>query len=254
MFKMNGLDLAHERVGRNGSVSWPYFVDVTHTGFSGDSCVRNSYLSPPKTHYRRVYHVVRCPIDAISVMVTHSWCSMRFIDSTLKLGMDGANQDDPRFWAKAWLEMNKFIENYAQQTFTLDNYTGLFQQVCRDSGLPDDKCLEASMPSRHHRNHETLTWEKLNAMVGTELTEAIRSAAVRYGFGDHCVDDQIRALKRKQELSGQQVVTHGIPGAECSEEAGQDCTDGLDWVWEASVADRMRRGGEASFREAWAGL
>uniref|UniRef100_A0A7S1LMV0 Uncharacterized protein n=1 Tax=Alexandrium catenella TaxID=2925 RepID=A0A7S1LMV0_ALECA len=261
MFKMHSLAMQHERVGEKGSVSWPYAVDLSHTNFAYDHCAKKVWLKapePPGTHFRNVYHVVRCPVDAISSVMPWSdnHCSLRYMNATLpKLGWSEPFRDgDLRFWARAWLAQNEFIESYAQRTFRLDEFMDLFQQVCKDTGLDARMCerANATLPTRGHRSRHHVTWAELTAEVGAELAGEVRSAAVRYGFGEDCLEDAASAKERP--LEGGQVVTRGIPGAECGEEPGEDCSDGIDWVWEASVVERIKRSGDDSFRAAWAAV
>uniref|UniRef100_A0A7S1LKP7 Uncharacterized protein n=1 Tax=Alexandrium catenella TaxID=2925 RepID=A0A7S1LKP7_ALECA len=264
MFKMHSLAMQHERVGEKGSVSWPYAVDLSHTNFAYDHCAKKVWLKapePPGTHFRNVYHVVRCPVDAISSVMPWSdnHCSLRYMNATLpKLGWSEPFRDgDLRFWARAWLAQNEFIESYAQRTFRLENFMDLFRQVCKDTHLsartPGRTCENAALPTTGRRRHPDLTWADLTASVGAELVAELRSAALHYGFGEDCLEDAARAKGGPFPRAGE-VVTHGIPGAECSGEPGQDCTDGLDWVWEASAVERIKRSGGASFRRAWAAV
>jgi len=269
MFKMHSLAMQHERVGEKGSVSWPYAVDLSHTNFAYDHCAKKVWLKapePPGTHFRNVYHVVRCPVDAIASSMTwrDEHCSMRYMNATLKMGwLDAIDYGDLRFWAKAWLAHNKFIESYAQKTFRLlQDFKDLHRRVCEDAGGPAWQCADARLPMRgrpvgNDTVRVSLTWANLTAVVGAELVGELRSAAVRYGFGEDCLEDGARDRDREAKArppAGGQVVTRGIPGAECGEEPGEDCSDGIDWVWEASVVERIKRSGDDSFRAAWAAV
>lgn len=255
MFKMNGLELQHEHLGRDGSVSWPFATNIVHTGFRKHPCRYLPWLKPPGARFRHVYHVVRCPIDTISALTTHNHCAMSYISQALRFGVREPKEGDVRFWAKAWLKWNEFIDGYARQRFPLTEFQELYKAVCKDLGNSDEVCAAADLPeSANHRSHGKLTWQQLSDM-DAELTEEIKALATRYGFGEDCTDDAVRAekaRKSKRALGPGAIVTHGIPGAQCSNDTGVDCSDGIDWVWSAATLAKIKRNATATLQKAWA--
>jgi hypothetical protein len=68
-FKIN---LGHEYVDDDGACSWPFAV-------RSESYPRFAVLYPPTTRFRRVLHIVRCPLASMSALQSHKKISYIFM-------------------------------------------------------------------------------------------------------------------------------------------------------------------------------
>lgn len=75
-----GVDVDHERLGSSGAVSWPYAVDDALVGLT----YPHGALLRPSLRFRLVVHAVRCPLQQISSLTSHTDASFRFILAATK--------------------------------------------------------------------------------------------------------------------------------------------------------------------------
>eukprot|EP00747_Dinoflagellata_sp_TGD_P211892 gnl/TRDRNA2_/TRDRNA2_85058_c0_seq2.p1 gnl/TRDRNA2_/TRDRNA2_85058_c0~~gnl/TRDRNA2_/TRDRNA2_85058_c0_seq2.p1 ORF type:complete len:357 (-),score=19.81 gnl/TRDRNA2_/TRDRNA2_85058_c0_seq2:118-1188(-) len=259
LFRLNGIDLGHEHmIRRDGTVSWPYAIDVRNTSFIRDDCVSGNeswnFLQPSPYRYRHVFQLVRCPIEAISSFLAGKNCSRKYMDTTLNLR--ARSMDSLSFAARAWLGITQHVESYAEGIYRIDRMTDMWKSVCTRLGLPRKNCSSARLPIMHFnkRHHRHITWAELHE-ADSELAQTIHDLAVRYGFGPACTDDAFRlSLRPRQagsvpinythttlleELEQGENVTEGIPGADCDGQSGISCSDDMLWVWKTETLNLL---------------
>ena len=62
LFIANGIDLQHEKMGKDGTVNWQFAVKADYYPYTFDS-KRQDY------EFEKIYHIIRKPIDSINTIV-----------------------------------------------------------------------------------------------------------------------------------------------------------------------------------------
>ena len=152
--RSKGVQIKHESIDNDGSISWFYgFNDVYvnssyphHSELSSNNHKSKYLLFSPR--FKRVVHIVRCPMNQISSFTTHLPESYNFakqsIMSTADDGIDSnivkdifPNSNCSRgdtcnlhFAAYSWLYYNRHIYQYADVTYPIEDLPLIIKYIC----------------------------------------------------------------------------------------------------------------------------
>jgi len=152
-----GLEVGHETVRADGTVSWKHIV------------------AEDVGRFDVILHQVRSPLDTI----------LEKSFELMALHVDIPNEASrlERCMA-AWLGWNKLVEKRAQWRFRIEDMDEVFPEILRRVGLraarsvPD---ISRSMHSRKQReSYQRVTWKDC-ATANREPTDRVRATAERYG-------------------------------------------------------------------------
>lgn len=143
-----GLLVEHEAVGVDGSVSWLYAVRARSY-----PCMRAN--SDTLTRFRKVLHVVRCPVHNIAALSTHKRSTLSFAAQAVGVTKPPPDNDQDdryrisqarllnpfwlRFLTELWVAWNERIATYSD---------GLVRLEDQDPGHA--LCDRAGIPVRHN--------------------------------------------------------------------------------------------------------
>jgi len=190
IFATNGIALGHERVGKNGSVSWAFAVDVTRSNFvTTPGC---NWLNSPNSTFNHVVHLARCPRDVVSALQSHATCSLKYIRDTLHLNFKDSELRSTKFLMSAWLEWNKHIEGFAESRYRIDEFLkkDTIMSIANLSGFNPPNNVVFPTAHVNHRHHSDLTWAALRA-ADKGLAQQLEFKARQYGFPESCFKDVI---------------------------------------------------------------
>lgn len=167
-----GLDVGHERLGRDGAVSGIWTVE-------SDS-YPSFHQQGPRPHFDLVLHQVRHPLPTIGSVTTgspESWeFNCRFIPATLK---------EPLLirCAKYWLYWNRIAQEQATFTYRIENlkkvWIGLMRLLRTEASYDQIIHLSRSMNTREHPE---VTWDVLEKNVPRPLVDEVKALGRSYGY------------------------------------------------------------------------
>lgn len=174
LFKRVGLNVGHERFGRNGIAYWRLVGGPENTRGAG----------PVKMADQRVLHQVREPLAAIGAIQTigfHSWIFLR---------NQGVFSDmrESRLTraAKVWVEWNKRAEKISKHTYRVENLKSIWEQFCGWTGIEADVSILDTVPP--DTNTRKGKFERppvsLNALrkANAKLCDEVVALATHYGY------------------------------------------------------------------------
>lgn len=171
----SGLDVRHENIGRDGSVSWPMAVNDTYSPWG-----------PPFQEgvYKHIFHQVRDPLKTIaSVMATELPRSWDFIQKHIPQ----IQRTDSLLVksVKYWIYWNRFAEAKAEMTYRIEDVAQVYAEIGRRIGRKLDPAdLSRISTTTNHRYDYThvYTWDELQEILPIELFIELRDQAIRYGY------------------------------------------------------------------------
>jgi hypothetical protein len=200
-----GLDVRHERMGRDGIASWYMAVDASHSPFG-----------PTRrgTDFRHVFHQVRHPLAVIASAVTLKEESWRFVCEHAPIEID----EPPTLRAaKYWYYWNLEAERIAHWRYRVEDpgalqalceWLGLdfrreavehvstavntrsdgrlfhwYEELCGRFGRDPDPSVGRWLKGRARKSNPppTVSWQDMRS-IDAELTELIRTKAIEYGY------------------------------------------------------------------------
>lgn len=200
-----GLDVPHERMGRDGCASWCMAVDAEKTPF-GESC-RNY-------EFEHIFHQVRNPLAVIASIKTFKNKSWQFICEHTAIRMG-----EPLLirCAKYWYFWNLEAENISQWRYRIEDFNLISSNFCNRLQIKTDNSVLEKLPldintrkrGRVYHIYEelcerlrlnpsstiarwlssgqkpsiqdALTWEKLDA-VDPDWSKRVKTKAIEYGY------------------------------------------------------------------------
>ena len=200
-----GLDVPHERLGRDGIVSWSMAVHACERPFG-----------PPSgsVHFEHVFHQTRHPLDVISSVATFKHPSWEFICAHTPCSFD-----DPLILrsAKYWLHWSEHADQLATWRYRVEALGEVFPEFCErldvdvDLAALERVSIDVNTRRRGRLLHlgdelaerlrielpggvrerlgpsrplsSALTWDDITA-IDRDLATRIREKAVEYGYGD----------------------------------------------------------------------
>lgn len=170
-----GLDVVHEGLGKDGSVS----------AFLGNPTATAEQLPPwhppGAEHYDLVLHQVRHPVAVVGSMQTagaHFWKFVRDVG-----GVPGSG--DVRHAMAFWIAWNQRIEKQADARYRIEHVS--WRQLCawlpiqwNEHSADAIKKVPTDTNTRKER-YRPLTWRILR-MIDATLCAEIREMAIQYGY------------------------------------------------------------------------
>lgn len=169
-----GLDVGHERVGKDGCSSFQFAVDTKTV------CFHSAEQNKGRAHYRfdRIIHVVRHPLHVIA--------------STAFTDMNGAIEWQAKFVpvtapaghgirraVQTYLGWNELIEEQTAEMVRVEDAENVLPELLGETVIADPP-----PPTVNGRDHPPLGWSRVaTACVGDEFPR-LWEMAERYGYGD----------------------------------------------------------------------
>ena len=200
-----GLDVRHERMGRDGIASWGMAVDAGAVAWG---------VPMRDFAFEQVFHQVRDPREVIASATTFKPDSWAFICAHTPIPLD-----EPVLLraAKYWYYWNLEAEKIAHWRYRIDAFHQVFDEFCARLHLTPDPCVLEQVPpdvntrrrgrlfhlyeelcerlrldaspvlkqrlsaARNPGENAVLSWETLRTL-DAELTEKIQAKALQYGY------------------------------------------------------------------------
>ncbi len=177
LLKRLGLDVPHERVGRDGAASWKHIVSGTFV-YVG----KHREVEIDGSGFTRVLHQVRHPLKVIASMQTFSASTWQFMAKFIELDLAGP---PVRRAMQAWVGWNRLVEPRARWRFRIEALADCFDRFCTEAGLPVQPLPEVPHAAKDSRTSRfrPLRWEDL-AALDARWAAAVRELALGYGYGD----------------------------------------------------------------------
>lgn len=172
-----GLDVPHERVGKDGTASWKHIVSGTFVYIG-----KNRQAEIDSTCFDRILHQVRHPLKVIASMQTFSDSSWSYMAKFIELDLKAK---PVKRAMQAWVRWNKLIEGKAQWRFQIEQLNGRFEEFCRQAGLtvqPMPQVPHEAKDSRTSR-FKPVGWQDL-VKHDAACAEEVRALALEYGYLD----------------------------------------------------------------------
>lgn len=200
-----GLDVGHERMGRDGIASWPMAVEADRVPW-GPSW--RDYV------FDHVFQQVRNPIDVIRASLTLKENSWAYISRSISCSL----ADPPIVRAaKYWYYWNKEAESIADWRYRIEDLPNVFTTFCDCLGIDPKPELLDSLPRdintrrygrrlhlldefleqihvepntwlrnrlkspKHGHEQPIISWQVLESL-DSKLCDAIASKAMEYGY------------------------------------------------------------------------
>eukprot|EP00035_Acanthoeca_spectabilis_P032088 m.17128 g.17128 ORF g.17128 m.17128 type:complete len:659 (+) comp5142_c0_seq1:186-2162(+) len=143
--------------------------------------VNNTRNPNPLRRYRRIFHLVRDPLEAIVAVTTYS--EREWVIVHRLIGFDAAYYPDPLLRAlHFWVIWNQLIEMTADWRFRVEDVA--FVDLCARAGLHCDSNLVAGeRVFARTKDAPSLTWAKLSAL-DPNITSIAQQQARSYGYMD----------------------------------------------------------------------
>lgn len=171
----SGLDVGHEKMGKDGSVSWLMSAIIDWAPWGPLS---------KDFHFRHIFHQVRNPVKMIQSfynippLATWEWISevipeIKPSDSVLTKS------------AKYWLYWNLMSEKRAEWTYRIENFDKEYKEMGRRLGITfNEQTLQSISKKTNAKNNSIrlLSWKILRDELEPQLLNDIRKLALRYGY------------------------------------------------------------------------
>ncbi len=135
MLRRLGLDVGHERLGRDGVASWALAVDATSTPWG------------PSWHDVRfdvVLHQVRHPLGVVNSALSFREESWRFICEHIPVSIEDPL---PLRSAAYWYHWNNEAEKKAELTYRVEDVAGVLEDICARLGCAVDHSVLDRVPT-----------------------------------------------------------------------------------------------------------
>lgn len=208
LFRGAGLSLPHEKVGRDGSVSWIYAVDAAKVPRAPNDC---NWLYPAGVLFRNVIHLSRCPMKTISSLTTFKSCSLLFmmrakhmnIPALKAIGMikqplltNHLSRSSVMITsARLWLAWTQGVAKQADVHIRVEDLSkpGVLLHLCRSTVGNHPSCARMQYLHVAHvrrkkgnkRKHPDFSFQEL-AKAAPKLAQKIRAEGTRQGYGWDC--------------------------------------------------------------------
>lgn len=175
-----GLDVKHEKIGIDGSVSWFMAVDSDFPWGSGD------------THFRHTFHQIRDPIDVITsfyVNIDHVAWVWNYVYNYIP----EIKREDPHLvkCAKYWYYWNLKAEEKSEWSYRIEDIEEVFEEMSFRLGVSLDKNALNIVPKNTNSWQSTekkITWGDLRKVLNVKDFNNIRNLAIKYGYGCPVID------------------------------------------------------------------
>jgi len=165
-----GLDMPHEKVGKDGSVSSVWAIDLkAEQYYKPHSCGSRSLFST-------VLHQIREPLSAIASITTGRIDGIRWLQKHIPLYFEG---DRIKWAVEYWLYWNQLCEDQAIISYKVENIQTRWAEISEILGInvPFPKNIPTNINTRSHMR---LSWKDLSKYP--ILAEQLKERAHRYGY------------------------------------------------------------------------
>lgn len=163
--RAGGLDIPHERIGKDGSVCWFYATRSSHYPWR---------VPVPDRGWDRIFHQVRDPLQTIASLTTISQVSWDWIEQYVALPIHHPLVDR---CARFWLSWNERVERIAQWQYRVEDASA--GEIARRAGLPWSGGGRSAYPHVNRREHGSLQW---SAIRDQGVRRDCQNMAHRYGY------------------------------------------------------------------------
>jgi len=164
-----GLDMPHERLGRDGTVSSLYCFDAPW--YPGKK------HAVPRPEFDVILHQARHPLNSIaSIQTGKSW------DWTCQFLPVGEDAPLLQRACYNWLVFNEEAEGQARYTYRIEALVNAWPTLQRLIGFEAPYSAIADLPHTiNSRKHSSVTWDNVRE-AAPKIYDDIRAAAERYGY------------------------------------------------------------------------
>ena len=168
VFQACGLDMPHERLGKDGAVSSVWALESKR--YIGRHALGS------RSMFDVVLHQVRHPLQAIASITTARPESIKWVEDNTHQIYTG---DIIKWVSEYWLYWNILCENQAVITYRVEAMRESWTAISRIMGIyvPFPKNIPTNINTRKHM---TLSWEDI--ADHTDQVDLIRAKALEYGY------------------------------------------------------------------------
>ena len=172
-----GMDMPHERMGVDGTVSWKHIrggrFEVVGKGRVQEVC---------DSCFSTVLHQVRHPLKVISSMQTFGISSWTYMEKFIDLDLDAPPLIKGM---QGWVQWNELVEEKAVWRFQIEQIAVVFDQLCYHCGIPDQTMPAIPREGRDSRSkrYKPISWLDLRK-ADLSLASQVQEKASLYGYGD----------------------------------------------------------------------
>lgn len=172
-----GLEVLHERMGKEGASSWFMTIDTDTVPWGDIQPARNG------TQFQHIFHQVRDPLKVISsVFSTETKECWDFI--MLHIPQIHESDDHLLKCAKYWYYWNLKAEEQAEWTYRIEDLENEWAEFQRRLGrvLPVEALTQVPTNTNTRPHAHDYTWNELKAQLGSKWYKKVRKLAQRYGY------------------------------------------------------------------------
>lgn len=179
--------MPHEEIGKDGSVSWFQIgAGVIWEGIRWEKTIQ-------PVRFRKILHQTRHPLSTLSSALTLLNETKMFLSKHIDKELPDWRKEPLAFLMAAWVEWNKKIEPLAPWRYKLEDFSKIWPEFKRQTGLPEESPLpdiknKASRKSVlsvlfpwRSRYLKTLSWKDLRK-ASPKWAEEVRKLAETYGY------------------------------------------------------------------------
>jgi hypothetical protein len=186
VLKAAGLDVGHEFVGPDGTVSCYFFIDTPRYPVSPTTSPvgKVAHVGEQYSDYQFdvTLHIVRNPLKCIGSIWSTMQTQHQLWLEEFKVIPEGLK---PKFMKSmfTWLAVNKLCEKEADFRFQLEEVSAKWPKICKLLGLPKQRLprIPVTNKSRGIFLAKSITWRDMQKMAPAKCAEIARMAR-RYGY------------------------------------------------------------------------
>lgn len=170
----SGVDVPHERVGKEGCVSWMMAADTIHAPWGPGSAT---------FAFEHTFHQVRDPLKSISSLAMEPEQAWEFV----RANVPEIQIDDSLLTkcAKYWIYWNMMAEQKAEWTYRIEDLSKVVGEMEARLGRSLKRellnKLSKTTNGRYH-DKKQYTWKNLKADLEPKLFAKLQALAKRYGY------------------------------------------------------------------------
>lgn len=174
ILQKSGLDIPHEKMGKDGAVSWYLASRPSY---------RKRRINLKKFQFEHVFHQTRDPLKTISSVYfsedRHSW-------SYILKQIPEIKADDSHLvkCAKYWYYWNLKAESFAEWRYRVEDFEQIFDEFSSRIGKNLSFIDFQNEPKNRNSygEHKVFSWSELKEALSDDLYEKIIEMSHRYGY------------------------------------------------------------------------
>lgn len=173
-----GLDIKHEDIGIDGSVSWLMAVDSDYTPHGPGS---------NGTYFRHTFHQIRNPLDVITSFYININNDFLPAWNYIIAYVPEIKREDPSLvkCAKYWYYWNLKAEQKAEWRYRIEDIEEVLEEMSIRLGVVINKNVLNVVPKNTNSWHpieKKITWKELQQVLSEEDFNNIQQLAIKYGY------------------------------------------------------------------------